>query len=272
MSYIKRGKYPIANPSLKIRDGKIHAMSKIEVYREKLRQLDDWESYLLSESRLPGPRANLELAHAVAEEGGEALFCAYLKYDEERAPTNSPEEFLAFCGVLGLGKLLVAGKQETFQHLRLKASDSRWRIREAVAFALQRLGKADMEALLYEMESWMEGNLLERRAVVAALCEPSLLKVEMFSKKVIDILESITESVLLEGNRRTDGLIALRKGLGYGWSVAIVSNPQYGKERFEQWINNPNPNIRWIIKENLKKKRLFKMDPDWVSTQREAGC
>jgi hypothetical protein len=201
MSYIKRGKYPIANPFLKIRDGKIHAMSKIEVYREKLRQLDDWESYLLSESRLPGPRANLELAHAVAEEGGEALFCAYLKYDEERAPTNSPEEFLAFCGVLGLGKLLVAGKQETFQHLRLKASDSRWRIREAVAFALQRLGKADMEALLYEMESWMEGNLLERRAVVAALCEPSLLKVEMFSKKVIDILESITESVLLEGNR-----------------------------------------------------------------------
>jgi hypothetical protein len=62
MSYIKRGKYPIANPSLKIRDGKIHAMSKIEVYREKLRQLGDWESYLLSESRLPGPRANLELS------------------------------------------------------------------------------------------------------------------------------------------------------------------------------------------------------------------
>ena len=37
-------------------------MGQIEIYREHLRQMCDWESFLLAESRLPGPRANLELS------------------------------------------------------------------------------------------------------------------------------------------------------------------------------------------------------------------
>ena len=28
--------------------------------------------------------------------------------------------------------------------------------------------------------------------------------------------------------------------------------------------NNDNKNIRWIVKNNLKKKRLEKMNADWV--------
>jgi hypothetical protein len=44
-------------------------VTKVERYRETLRELDDWEPHLLAESRLPGPRANLELVQAVGEEG-----------------------------------------------------------------------------------------------------------------------------------------------------------------------------------------------------------
>ena len=44
-------------------------MSTVETYREHLRQMCDWESFLLAESRLPGPRANLDLAQAAADEG-----------------------------------------------------------------------------------------------------------------------------------------------------------------------------------------------------------
>jgi hypothetical protein len=44
--------------------------------------------------------------------------------------------------------------------------------------ALQRLGRVDMEALLEEMGQWSEGNMLERRAAAAALCEPKLLREE----------------------------------------------------------------------------------------------
>jgi hypothetical protein len=48
-------------------------MSKVATYRQQLRQLTDWETFLLKESGLPGPRGNIELAQAVAEEGNEAL-------------------------------------------------------------------------------------------------------------------------------------------------------------------------------------------------------
>ena len=74
------------------------------------------------------------------------------------APTNNPHEFLAFCGVLGLSKLLVEGQREYLGVLRAAAADPRWRIREAVAQALHRFGQEDMDALLIEMEDWSRGN------------------------------------------------------------------------------------------------------------------
>jgi len=65
-------------------------MSKIEIYREKLRQLKDWEPFLLRESGLPGPRGNIELAQAVADEGNEELFEHFLTFTPDKAPVNSP--------------------------------------------------------------------------------------------------------------------------------------------------------------------------------------
>jgi hypothetical protein len=44
-------------------------MSKIDEYRQILRTLENWDLFLLRESGLPGKRANLELAQAVADEG-----------------------------------------------------------------------------------------------------------------------------------------------------------------------------------------------------------
>ena len=36
-------------------------MTKVEEYRRTLRGLAEWERFLLEQSALPGPRANLEL-------------------------------------------------------------------------------------------------------------------------------------------------------------------------------------------------------------------
>jgi len=47
-------------------------MGKVEEYRRALRELPAWEPFLLERSGLPGPRGNLELAAAVAEEAEEA--------------------------------------------------------------------------------------------------------------------------------------------------------------------------------------------------------
>src|SRR5512147_1747201 len=104
-------------------------MSKIDDYRQTLKKLDDWIPFLKKESGLPGPRGNLELAHAVAREGRKQQFEQLLLF---QAQENTPEVFLVFCGVTGLGKL-AACEPRLFEQLRPYASDARWRVREAVA-------------------------------------------------------------------------------------------------------------------------------------------
>jgi hypothetical protein len=32
----------------------------------------------------------------------------------------------------------------------------------------------------------------------------------------------------------------------------------------EHWLSSPDKDVRWIMKENLKKNRLAKMDRGWV--------
>jgi len=239
-------------------------MGKVDEYKKVLKNLDDWDHYLLDESRLPGPRANLELAHAVAEEGDIDRFRRYLAYGADKAPYGSTLEFLPVCGVIGLGRILSEGRLDMLEELRIYASDSRWRVREGVAIALQIFGDKDMDRLLQEMEKWSHGNQLERRAVVAALCEPRLLKKPEYPKKVLNILDRITKDILIEDNRKTDEFIALRKALGYCWSVAAVAAPEIGKKLLEKWFAYKDKDIQWIMKENLKKNRLNKMDPEWT--------
>ena len=240
-------------------------MTKVDEYRQALRRTDDWDEYLVRESRLPGPRANIELAEAAAEEGDYQWFSYLLTFDAAVAPTNSPEEFLAFCGTLGMGRLLAEGNQELIGTLRNCASDPRWRMREAVAMALQRYGSADMNALLAEMESWAEGTPLERRAAAAGLCHPELLTEPETAERVLLLLDRITASLLNEPNRHSDECKALVKALGYCWSVAACAHPQSGKIFMEDWMSVDDDGIRRIMKLNLKKKRLERIEPEWTS-------
>ena len=243
-------------------------MRKVDEYRNKLNELEDWDAFLLQESGLPGPRGNLELAQVVADEGNQALFERYLAYDADQAPTNSPYEFLAFCGVVGLGRLLAEGKTDMLPALRRCASDRRWRIREGVAMALQRLGDADMDGLVRAMQIWSTGTPLEQRAAAAALCEPRLLGQAKHARAVLRILDKITASVRKVEDRKSEEFLALRKGLGYCWSVAVAARPDEGKRLMAKWLADTDQDIRWIMKENLKKDRLARMDTGWVKERR----
>lgn len=247
-------------------------MSKTDEYRAKLRTLDNWDSYLLQESGLPGPRGNLELAQVVADEGDRELFRRYTAYTADRAPVNSPYEFLAFCGVVGLGRLLAEGDSRVLKALRIHASDPRWRIREAVAMALQRLGDKDMDQLITAMREWSQGAPLEQRAAVAGLCEPRLLGQTKHVRSVLQILDKITASLEHAHNRRSEDYIALRKGLGYCWSVAVAALPREGKAFMEKWLVTANKDIQWVMRENLKKTRLARMDPEWVKKWRDRSA
>jgi hypothetical protein len=239
-------------------------MKKVDLYREALINIKDLDEYLLKESGLPGKRGNLELAAALAEVGNEALFKRYLGYTPDIAPVNTPYEFLSFCGVLGAGKLLAQGKKEYMGIIKKLASDSRWRMREGVAMALQYYGKLDMDSLLEEMEIWAKGNPLEKRAAAAALCEPALLKEKRHVIRTLEILDSITISIPERKDRKSEEFKALRKGLAYCWSVAAAASPDDGKAMIEKWFSSKDRDIAWIMKENLKKDRLYRMDPAWV--------
>jgi hypothetical protein len=239
-------------------------MIKTEDYRTKLHQLSDWDAYLLKESGLPGPRGNIELAQVVASEGDRLLFERYIAYTVEIAPVNSPYEFLAFCGVVGLGRLIAEGDYDLLNSLRLHASDPRWRTREAVAMALQRLGDVNMERLIEAMRVWAQGTPLEQRAAAAGLCEPRLLDDAQDALAVLGILNQITASVKQVKDRHCEGFLALRKGLAYCWSVAVAALPEEGKALMENWSTDTDKDIHWIMKENFTKKRLVRMDADWV--------
>lgn len=239
-------------------------MSKADEYRTKLYTLADWDAYLLMESGLPGPRGNIELAQVVADEGDRQLFRRYISYTPAEAPVNSPYEFLVFCGVVGLGRLLAEGDTELLKTLRWFASDPRWRIREAVAMALQRLGDVNIGRLIAAMREWGQGTALEQRAAAAALCEPRLLGQAQSARAVLEILDQITAGIAQVENRRSADFLTLRKGLGYCWSVAVVSLPTEGKLLMEKWLTSPDRDIRWIMKENLQKARLVRMDAEWV--------
>ena len=52
--------------------------------------------------------------------------------------------------------------------------------------------------------------------------------------------------------------------------MAIAALPEEGKGRFENWLANPDADIRWILKENLKKNRLMKTDACWVQLMQKA--
>jgi hypothetical protein len=237
---------------------------KSQLYRERLRGLKKWDSFLLENSGLPGPRGNIELALAVAEEGDERLFLRLVSYGPEQAPTGTAEEFLAFCGTVGLGTLLAQGDDRFLTILRQQASDPRWRIREGVAMALQRLGDADMDRLIDRMRGWAGGSPLEMRAAAAAVCEPRLLVRREHALQVLRLLDRITASMIKVEDRKTDGFQALRRGLGYCWSVAVAALPDEGKAKMERWLEVDDRDVIWVMKENLRKNRLARLDPDWV--------
>jgi hypothetical protein len=220
---------------------------RVEVYRKELRGLKDWEPYLKKNSGLPGPRANLELVHAVGEEA-----------DADRLwrLSASSDEFLALCGTAGLGKVALMEPDTVMTWLRELAADGRWRVREGVAIALQRIGRENMPRLLADMQIWSDGDRLVQRAVVAGLCEPELVKDRAHAVAVLVILDRITSSLEAADHRRDEGFRVLRLALGYGWSVAAAAAPENAWPYFEKWLLSRDKDVAWVMKTNLEKARM----------------
>ena len=69
--------------------------------------------------------------------------------------------------------------------------------------------------------------------------------------------------------RRSEEFRALRKGLGYCWSVAVVAAPEVGQPAFEELVSwavaSDDRDLAWVARENLRKRRLQRLDSAWVT-------
>jgi len=218
---------------------------------------------LIQNSKLPGKRANLELLYTFANSATdqEVELCYKYKYSDLN---NTPEEFIVMCGVLGYCVLNKSNPQNALDRIEEYAISSSWRVREAVAMGIQELALNDSKVLIETLDQWSMGNEKVKRAIIAGLCEPKVLKNKYILENTFRYLRQFTDELSLCSVKLTEEQKILRKALGYAWSVAIVENESIGTSLFETLINNDNKNIRWIVKNNLKKKRLEKMNADWV--------
>lgn len=227
-------------------------MPGVAQYRQELAVLDRaaWPAYLDARSGLPGPRGNIELALAVADLGDAALF------DELIA---SGDEYRTFCGVVGLGKAAAAPRVAA--RLRKLSKDRRWRVREAVAMGLQRLGDVDLPSLELIVLEWADDrHPLVQRAAAAAICEPRLLRAPEVAATAVEVCRRCTAGLVARpaDERRDADLRTLRQGLGYCWSVAVAADPRPGLAAFAA-LDETDADVAWIVRKNRGKKRLARL-------------
>lgn len=244
-------------------------MSVRSVHRAALEGLPlaAWGGYLDAHSALPGPRANLELLEVAGQLAPAELL---------RAWAVDPDEYRACVGTAGLGRLAAEGDPTAPAELRAAASDGRWRVREAVAMALQVLGDADPTALRAVADDWATGTPLEQRAAIAGVCEPRLLRTPEAARYAVDLCARVTASLadLPAARRRAPDTRVLRQALGYCWSVAAVADPGPGFRALTHLaeglrIGDGADDVRWILRENLRKARLARADA--AATERLAA-
>jgi hypothetical protein len=96
------------------------------------------------------------------------------------------------------------------------------------------------------------------------VCEPRLLRAEVFARRALALVDRVTRDLLLvpAADRRTSSVRTLRQALGYGWSVVVAALPDVGLPMFRDLATIDDPDIAWIVRENRKKARLQRLvDP-----------
>jgi hypothetical protein len=244
-------------------------VTRIEAEREAFCAASDREAYLRVNSHLPGPRSNLELLAGAAEEVD--LEWA-VHWAAAPVGSDATDVFVISVGLVALGRFAAQGEASALPLLKRRAEDGEWRIREAVAIALQRLGDADLEQLVTVTRDWSRGSPLVQRAAVAAVAEPRLLRNGRLIPVALDLLEAATGSVTAAADRKAADVRVLRQALGYAWSVIVAADADRAWPRFAALAASDDRDVAWIVRENLKKNRLRRLPlPELPSAIRAAA-
>lgn len=236
------------------------------------------EYYLREQSRLPGPRANLELVNDLSDllavlvteqpANVRTLLNYLIQEDFQTNVSNTPAEFVMLCGIVAFGACAAARpawRGETFEMLSQRAHSIYWRVREGVAMAFQRLlPVAAPETIKCLTKLAQTGDYFQQRAAVAAIAEPPLLHSDEIVLAALAIQRIVLERLreASAGDRRREDFRALRQALGYTVSVVTAAAPEKGFALMRECAAWKDADVTWIIRENLKKRRLAKFVDD----------
>ncbi|HLG74897.1 MAG TPA: hypothetical protein VKX46_00700 [Ktedonobacteraceae bacterium] len=236
------------------------------------------EFYLREHSRLPGPRANLELANDVGyllaaaiptnENGVRTLVNYFSNGDRKMVASNTPAEYVMLCGLIAAGICAAAypeWREETYKLLSHYACSPYWRVRESVTTAYQHLLTTDPAAVLSHLYTLArEGNQLQQRAAVTAIAEPRLLYTPTLLTDALDLqrIVLLRQHQVPLGERKVEDFRVLKRALGYTLSVITAAAPEQGFALMRECASWEDTDIAWVLRENLKKKRLAKFVQD----------
>ncbi|QBD78295.1 hypothetical protein EPA93_20745 [Ktedonosporobacter rubrisoli] len=233
------------------------------------------EFYLRDNSRLPGPRPNLELADDVSSllatavsrhpERVKSLLNYFSNSDHSAVTGNTPSEFVLLCGIVASGACAAVQpgwRNETLSLLDQYASSPYWRVREGVSIAYRHMLVADSDEMIRHMlHLAREGCCLQQRAAIAAVAEPPLLlsnyKLCISALELQRIVLHRLHLIPLNERKREDFRV-LRRTLGYTLSVVTAALPEEGFALMSEAVSWGDTDIVWVLRENLKKKRLAK--------------
>lgn len=234
---------------------------------------DDFEGlkkFLKENSNLPGPRGNLEMAYAFGNcfdkdiaHGQWEYLLALSAIGAGEAPTGDPAEMLPFCTALAAGSYYAQAGEDRKARIRAilrdAMNDKRWRMREAAAMGYQRIAEKDFAAVKEIFDAlYPQSNFFEKRAIIAALAHPPILKetdVTLYSLEISeDILNGITRISTEE--LKSEDFKVLSKGLEYAISVFAAAAPEEGFALLKAFAAVPHKDIKKIIKSNLGKARI----------------
>lgn len=239
---------------------------------DALRTADDsaLRELLVSSSGLPGPRLNLRLVEAFGAAVGvildrrdtdvgrlETLLDGWAALPE---PGDQPTIVLVCAAVAGYGWAAVSRPQwwpDEMTKLARAAADSRWRVREVVATAVQRILADDWDRTAAELTQWAaDPNPLIVRAAAAAVAEPALLNGPA-RHRIATTIQRIAVGTLTAvpgSSRRADPVRTLRQALGFTISVTTAASGDF--TLLKDLACSDDPDVLWIVRQNLRKARL----------------
>jgi hypothetical protein len=237
-------------------------------------------------SGLPGARLNLRLVWTFARAVGdvvrkpeppvvvlEQLLDGWAALPLDEAPGDRPAVVLSCAAVAAYGEVGAVRPDwwdDETAKLRRAASDGRWRVREVVAQALQRLLESDWARAVDELVDWAsDDDPLVVRAAAAAVAEPRLLRQRDAANDAVTIQRRAAERFrsIPDAQRRDENVRTLRQALGFTISVAVAASGDFAL--LHELAASDDTDLHWIVRQNLKKSRLTKHPTEAAAVQVE---